>query len=149
MLSRLIKILCPGYSGRTPACTVIAHDVTTMPSNSKTCIDKSSLEHTRLRRRVRTSSVKSIRYHQPDSRQKPPLPFPLASLISIRDGGCKTKAAKRRGLQPGDIVGSRSHFSAALTTATQCKYKILIPKSVPYFTRRNRQSIGILVNPSP
>ena len=148
MLSRLIKILCPGYSGRTPTCTVIAHAVTTMPSNSKTFIDKSSPEHTRLRRRVRMSSVKSIRHYQPNSRQ-PPLPFPLASLISIRDGGCKTKAAKRRGLQPGDIVGSRSHFSAALTTATPCKYKILIPKSVPYFTRRNRQSIGILVNLSP
>ena len=42
MLSRLIKILCPGSSGRAPACTVIAHAVTTMPSNSKTFIDKSS-----------------------------------------------------------------------------------------------------------
>ena len=42
MLSRLIEILCPGTSGRAPVCTVIAHAVTTMPSNSKTFIDKSS-----------------------------------------------------------------------------------------------------------
>ena len=42
MLSRLIKILCPGSSGRAPACTAIAYAVPTMPSNSKTFIDKSS-----------------------------------------------------------------------------------------------------------
>ena len=41
-MARFIKILCPGSSGRAPACTVIVHAVTTMPSNAKTFIDKSS-----------------------------------------------------------------------------------------------------------
>ena len=90
-LSPRIRILWRSYSGFAPACTTKAHAVTTMPSNSSTFIDRSSLPHTRCRRRLRTPSSKSILHHAPDSRQYPPIASPDASDQRVRTGGCRKK----------------------------------------------------------
>lgn len=51
--------LCPGYSGAAPACTVNAHAVMTVPNNSKTLMDESSLDLTLVRKRARSSRLEN------------------------------------------------------------------------------------------